>query len=331
MDRRLRPRAQHHRVPAARQGPVAGGRRVQLHAGAARALPDRGAGARLLRGAHQHRFRVLWRRQRRQRRRCVRRADAVAWPPPLHRADTSTARHDDPRVEERLMRQSELMPFADKAKVQRGAAARQAALSAPLPRTGRSRVWPGQPYPLGATWDGKGVNFALFSAHAERVELCLFDAAGVREIDRIPLPEYTDEVWHAYLPDARPGTLYGYRVHGPYEPKAGHRFNPHKLLLDPYARAFYGRFLQTDAIFGFRVGSAREDLSFDRRDSARAIPKCRVVEGTFQWGGDRSPATPWSESVVYEMNLRGFTMLHPDLPQPLKGTCAGLGSQPVID
>jgi len=234
-------------------------------------------------------------------------------------------------VEERLMRQSELMPFADKAKVQRGAAARQAGLSAPFPRTGRSRVWPGQPYPLGATWDGKGVNFALFSAHAERVELCLFDAAGVREIDRIPLPEYTDEVWHGYLPDARPGTLYGYRVHGPYEPKAGHRFNPHKLLLDPYARAFYGRFLQTEAIFGFRVGSAREDLSFDRRDSARAIPKCRVVEGTFQWGGDRSPATPWSESVVYEMNLRGFTMLHPDLPQPLKGTCAGLGSQPVID
>jgi glycogen operon protein len=234
-------------------------------------------------------------------------------------------------VEERLMRRSDLTPFADKAKVQRGAAARQAALSVPVPRTARSRVWPGQPYPLGATWDGKGVNFALFSAHAERVELCLFDAAGVREIDRIALPEYTDEVWHGYLPDARPGTLYGYRVHGPYEPKAGHRFNPHKLLLDPYARAFYGRFLQTDAIFGFRVGSAREDLSFDRRDSARAMPKCRVVEGTFQWGGDRPPATPWSESVIYEMNLRGFTMLHPDLPQPLKGTCAGLGSQPIID
>ncbi|HET6620851.1 MAG TPA: glycogen debranching protein GlgX [Dongiaceae bacterium] len=215
--------------------------------------------------------------------------------------------------------------------MQRGAAARQAALSVPLPRASRSRVWPGQPYPLGATWDGKGVNFALFSAHAERVELCLFDAAGVREIDRVALPEYTDEVWHGYLPDARPGTLYGFRVYGPYDPKAGHRFNPNKLLLDPYARAFYGRFLQTEAIFGYRVGSAREDLSFDRRDSARAMPKCRVVDGSFQWGADRPPAIPWSRSVIYEMNVRGFTMLREDLPQPLRGTCAGLGSQPVID
>jgi isoamylase len=229
------------------------------------------------------------------------------------------------------MRRTELGVLASKARLQRGAAARQAALSVPLPRTSRSRVWPGQPYPLGATWDGKGVNFALFSANAERVELCLFDAAGVREIDRVNLPEYTDEVWHGYLPDARPGTLYGYRVHGPYEPRAGHRFNPHKLLLDPYARAFYGRFLQTDAIFGYRVGSPREDLSFDRRDSARAMPKCRVVDGSFQWGDDRPPATPWSDTIVYEAHVRGFTMLHPDLPQPLRGTCAGLGSQPVID
>jgi glycogen operon protein len=229
------------------------------------------------------------------------------------------------------MRRTELGPLAQKARMQRGAAARQAALSVPLPRATRSRVWPGQPYPLGATWDGKGVNFALFSGHAERIELCLFDAAGVREIDRVALPEYTDEVWHGYLPDARPGTLYGYRVHGPYEPKGGHRFNPNKLLLDPYARAFYGRFMQTEAIFGYRVGSPREDLSFDRRDSARAMPKCRVVDGSFQWGEDRPPATPWSETIIYEMNVRGFTMLHPDLPQPLRGTCAGLGSQPVID
>jgi glycogen operon protein len=195
----------------------------------------------------------------------------------------------------------------------------------------RARVWPGQPYPLGATWDGKGVNFALFSAHAERVELCLFDAAGVREIDRIRLPEYTDEVWHGYLPEARPGTLYGYRVYGPYEPRAGHRFNPNKLLLDPYAKAFYGRFLRTDAIFGYRVGSPREDLSFDRRDSARAMPKCRVVDGSFQWGDDRRPAIPWSDTVIYEMHVRGFTMRHEALPQPLRGTCAGLGTQPVIE
>ena len=134
------------------------------------------------------------------------------------------------------------------------------------------------------------MNFALFSAHAEKVELCLFDAAGVREIDRVQLPEYTDEVWHGYLADARPGTLYGYRVYGPYDPRAGHRFNPNKLLLDPYAKALYGRFLQSEAIFGFRIGSAREDLSFDRRDSARAMPKCRVVDGSFQWGDDRPPA-----------------------------------------
>jgi len=229
------------------------------------------------------------------------------------------------------MRRSELGSVAQKARLSAGIAGRHGVPPALASLTTRSRVWPGQPYPLGATWDGKGVNFALFSAHAERVELCLFDAAGVREIDRARLPEYTDEVWHGYLPDARPGTLYGYRVHGPYDPKAGHRFNPNKLLLDPYARAFYGRFLQTEVIFGYRVGSAREDLSFDRRDSARAMPKCRVVEGTSQWGDDRPPGTAWSDTVIYEANVRGFTMLHPALPQPLRGTCAGLGSQPVID
>ena len=149
------------------------------------------------------------------------------------------------------MRRSDL--GAAKARLSSSVAARHAVPRALAPST-RSRVWPGQPWPLGATWDGKGVNFALFSAHAEKVELCLFDAAGVREIDRVRLPEYTDEVWHGYLPDARPGTLYGYRVYGPYDPRAGHRFNPNKLLLDPYAKAIYGRFLQTDAIFGYRVG-----------------------------------------------------------------------------
>jgi isoamylase len=200
-----------------------------------------------------------------------------------------------------------------------------------VPAAPRARIWPGEPYPLGATWDGKGVNFALFSANAEQVELCLFDATGVREIDRIPLPEYTDEVWHGYLPDARPGTLYGYRVHGLYEPRNGHRFNPNKLLLDPYAKALFGRFLRTDAVFGYRAGSPREDLSFDRRDSARAVPKCRVVDPSFAWGDDRAPAIPWAETIVYEAHLRGFTMLHPALPTPLRGTCAGLGSQPVID
>jgi glycogen operon protein len=228
------------------------------------------------------------------------------------------------------MRRSDLGELAPKARLSTSVAARQAVPRALTPST-RSRVWPGQPWPLGATWDGKGVNFALFSAHAEKVELCLFDAAGVREIDRVQLPEYTDEVWHGYLPDARPGTLYGYRVYGPYDPRAGHRFNPNKLLLDPYAKALYGRFLQTEAIFGYRIGSPREDLSFDRRDSARAMPKCRVVDGSFQWGDDRPPGTPWSDTVVYEAHVRGFTMRHPALPQPLRGTCAGLGSEPVID
>jgi isoamylase len=199
------------------------------------------------------------------------------------------------------------------------------------PILSRARVWPGEAYPLGATWDGKGVNFALFSANAERVELCLFDATGVREIDRVALPEYTDEVWHGYLPDARPGTLYGYRVYGPYEPRNGHRFNPNKLLIDPYAKALFGRHLRTDAVFGYRPGSSREDLSFDRRDSARAMPKCRVVDPSFGWGDDRPPTVSWAETVIYEAHLRGLTMLHPALPVPLRGTCAGLGSQPVID
>jgi len=141
----------------------------------------------------------------------------------------------------------------------------------------RSAVWPGRPYPLGATWDGEGVNFALFSANADRVELCLFDAAGAREVERILLPEYTDEVWHGYLPNARPNLLYGYRVHGPYDPPRGHRFNPNKLLIDPYAKALHGRLRWSDAHFGYRIGSPRGDLSFDTRDDARVTPKCRVV------------------------------------------------------
>ena len=137
----------------------------------------------------------------------------------------------------------------------------------------RSRVTEGHPFPLGASWDGLGVNFALFSAHASRVELCLFDDQGKEEIERIELPEYTDEIWHGYLPDARPGQIYGYRVHGPYEPRQGLRFNPHKLLLDPYAKAIVGSVRWHDALFGYTVGDPRQDLSFDRRDSAPFMPK----------------------------------------------------------
>ena len=154
----------------------------------------------------------------------------------------------------------------------------------------QQRILPGLPYPLGATWDGKGVNFALFSAHAEKVKLCLFDPAGRRELERLTLPEYTDQVWHGYLPEAAPGTLYGYRVYGPYDPRNGHRFNHHKLLLDPYAKCLAGHVLQADAIFGYRPGSSREDLSYDRRDSARAMPKCRVVDSAHSWGDERASA-----------------------------------------
>ena len=192
-------------------------------------------------------------------------------------------------------------------------------------------MWPGQPYPLGATWDGKGVNFALFSAHAEKVELCLFDRSGQHEEARIVLPEYTDEVWHCYLPEARPEQLYGYRVYGPYEPTAGHRFNPNKLLLDPYARALSGQFRWSDVLFGYRVGSPREDLAFDRRDSARHMPKCRVVESAFTWNHDQHPRTSWEESIILEMHVRGFTIRHPAVVERDRGTFGALASPAVID
>jgi isoamylase len=197
-------------------------------------------------------------------------------------------------------------------------------------QSNRHRVWPGSPYPLGATWDGKGVNFALFSENAERVELCLFDRDGAREEARIALPEYTDRVWHGYLPDATPGQLYGYRVHGPYAPAQGHRFNHHKLLIDPYARMLAGSFRWHEAVFGYTVGDPAADLSFDTRDSAAFVPKCRIVDGAFTWGEDRPQRRPWSETVVYELHVRGFTRRHPALPEPLQGTFAGLAQPEVI-
>jgi isoamylase len=195
----------------------------------------------------------------------------------------------------------------------------------------RSRIQEGLPFPLGATWDGLGVNFALFSAHATKVELCLFDRDGRRELERVVLPEYTDEVWHGYLPDARPGTVYGYRVHGPYEPTAGHRFNPNKLLLDPYAKALVGHMRWSDAHFGYRIGSPRDDLSFDRRDSAAGMPKCRVVDPAFTWGDTQSPRIPWDRTIFYETHVGGYTMRHPAVPPQLQGTYAGLAHQDVVD
>ncbi|WP_234259630.1 glycogen debranching protein GlgX [Halomonas sp. MCCC 1A11062] len=195
----------------------------------------------------------------------------------------------------------------------------------------RSRVREGWPFPLGATWDGLGVNFALFSAHATRVELCLFDASGTHEVERIELPEYTDEVWHGYLPDARPGQLYAYRVHGPYEPESGHRFNPHKLLLDPYAKQLVGELVWDEALFGYTIGHADGDLSFDTRDSAPFMPRCRVIDPAFTWGRSRGVQQPWERTVVYETHVRGYTMRHPAVPEALRGTFSGLMVNEVVD
>ncbi len=193
------------------------------------------------------------------------------------------------------------------------------------------RLLPGQPYPLGASWDGSGINFAVFSADAEKIELCLFDAPGKRETRRLSLPECTDQVWHGYLPHAQLGQLYGYRAYGPYEPARGLRFNPNKLLLDPYARRLVGNLHWSDTLYGYRVGSQRLDLSFDRRDSATSMPRCVAVDSAMSWGDDRPPRVPWSRTVLYEAHLRGLTMLHPDIPAGDRGTFAGLGHPRVIE
>jgi glycogen operon protein len=194
------------------------------------------------------------------------------------------------------------------------------------------RVWPGSPYPLGATWDGEGVNFAIYSEHATGVDLCLFDSPVAAESSTtISLPQATDDVWHVYLPDVRPGTYYGYRVHGPYEPESGHRFNPAKLLIDPYAKAVSGTIKWTDELFGYTIGDPAADLSRDDRDSAGAMPKCVVVDPAFSWGEDRAPRIPWNRTVVYECHVRGMTKLHPAVPEELRGTFLGLASDPVID
>jgi len=194
-----------------------------------------------------------------------------------------------------------------------------------------SRVEPGSPSPCGATWDGRGVNFALFSENAEKVELCLFDRKGRQELERITLPEYTNQIWHGYIVGLPPNQLYGYRVYGPYDPRRGHRFNPNKLLVDPYARAIEGSLVLNDAHDGYIRNSSRADLSFDRRDSARVTPKCRVVEPAFTWGPERLPNTPWSQTVIYELHVGGYTKLHPEVSEPLRGTFAGLASPEVID
>jgi glycogen operon protein len=194
------------------------------------------------------------------------------------------------------------------------------------------RVWPGEPYPLGASWDGEGVNFAIFSENATGVELCLFDRPDdANDAARIKLREQTNMVWHAYLPDVRPGQLYGYRVHGPYAPREGHRFDPAKLLIDPYARGISGTLQWSDVLYGYQVGDAGADLSIDDRNSAGHMPKCVVIDSAFTWGDDRSPRTPWNRTVIYECHVKGMTCLHPEIPAHLRGTYLALASEPMID
>ncbi|WP_051356340.1 glycogen debranching protein GlgX [Azorhizobium doebereinerae] len=185
---------------------------------------------------------------------------------------------------------------------------------------------------LGATYDGEGTNFALFSAYAERVELCLFDETGQTEIERVTLPEYTNEVWHGYLPGVGPGTLYGYRVHGPFEPENGHRFNPNKLLLDPYARDLAGEVEWSPAHYGYVLDAPDADLSFDTQDSAPGMPKCRVMDPKGYGGaGTPKPRIPWDRTVFYEAHVRGMTQLHPAIPPELRGTFEGLGHLALVD
>ncbi|MCL5098475.1 MAG: glycogen debranching protein GlgX [Candidatus Omnitrophica bacterium] len=193
-------------------------------------------------------------------------------------------------------------------------------------------VLPGTPYPLGATMDSEGINFAVFSESAERIELCLFDSPDAKEeAERIELPERTNLVWHGHLPGLKPGQLYGYRVHGPYDPKAGHRFNPRKVVLDPYAKAIGRPLRWADELFGYRLGDPREDLEADDRDDAPWAPLAAAIDPSFDWGGDRPPARRWRETIIYESHVKGLTQRHPEVPKELRGTYAGLAVPPVID
>jgi glycogen operon protein len=195
-----------------------------------------------------------------------------------------------------------------------------------------NRLLPGNPHPLGATWDGEGVNFALFSQHARKVELCLFATPADRQAsETLVLPECTHQVWHGHVSGLRPGQLYGYRVHGPYEPERGHRFNPGKVVLDPYARAIGRPLRWADELFGYRLGDPAADLSFDDRDSAAWAPLAAVIDPQFDWGDDRPLRRRWRETVIYEAHVKGLTQLHPDVPEALRGTYAGLASGPVIE
>jgi glycogen operon protein len=195
----------------------------------------------------------------------------------------------------------------------------------------RNRIKEGRPHPLGAVWDGAGTNFAIFSANANKVEVCIFDDEGEQELQRIALPEYTNQIWHGYLPAVRPGTPYGYRVHGPYDPEAGHRFNSNKLLLDPYAQAHLGELRWDPAVFAYQLESG-DDRSFDERDSAPFTPKCVVVDQEFEWTSPLERETvPWDNTILYELHVRGYTMQHPGVPAEDRGTYRGLATKEVIN
>ncbi|MFD2247176.1 glycogen debranching protein GlgX [Pontibacter ruber] len=193
-------------------------------------------------------------------------------------------------------------------------------------------VYPGSPFPLGATWDGNGVNFALYSENATAVELCLFNSTtDEKEYAKVKLTERTHHVWHTYVPELKPGQLYGYRVHGPYEPHNGHRFNPNKLLIDPYAKAVSGTIEWHDALFSYDIGNPKEDISMSKTDSAPFIPKSVVVDPNFDWGNDKSPKIPYHKSVIYETHVKGFTKLHPDIPEEIRGTYAAIAHPATIN
>jgi isoamylase len=198
-------------------------------------------------------------------------------------------------------------------------------------RPGGYATAPGRPWPMGAAFDGDGVNFAVFSAHAERMELCLFSSDGRRELCRLPMEDRDGDIWHLHVGGLTPGTLYGFRAHGPYQPERGHRFNPAKLLIDPYARALHGRLRWSDALMGYKIGSPRGDLSHDARDSAFAMPKSVVTDPSFNWGDDRAPMRPWEETLIYEARVKGLTALHPGVEPGQRGTYLGLCSDLVIE
>lgn len=197
-------------------------------------------------------------------------------------------------------------------------------------RMSKLRMLPGRPYPLGANYDGQGTNFAIFSKNAEKIELCFFNENGKTEIARIELSEYTDEVWHCYLPEVKPGQLYGYRVYGEYAPERGHRFNGNKLLIDPYAKAIFGKVVWSSTLFSYQLNNPEKDLSFDERDSAKFMPKCVVIDETYKWKSDKKPEIRRSNTIIYETHIKGFTKQHPKIPEKIRGSFEALAHKSII-